>query len=155
MSLTEPAEIRALLGILISSGCQRDNHLSTREMFSPQTGSPLYRAAMSEEPFTFLVSCLRFDDKETREQRRLTDRFAAIRKIWDIFIDKCRKMYTPHEHLTVDEQLLGFRGHCQFRMYILSKPTKYGIKLVLINDNKYLLGAIPYLGKQAQNLGMA
>ena len=35
-------------------------------------------------------------------------------------------------------------------MYIPNKPAKYGLKLVLINDcdSKYLLGGIPYLGKQ-------
>lgn len=58
-------------------------------------------------------------------------------------------MYTPSENITVDEQLLAFRGRCLFRMCIPSKPAKYGIKLILANDNKskYLLGAIPYLGK--------
>jgi len=56
----------------------------------------------------------------------------------------------PHVNLTVDEQLLGFRGNCPFRMYIPNKPANYGIKLVLIcdSDTKYMLGGIPYLGKQ-------
>src|SRR5215469_8524374 len=61
-------------------------------------------------------------------------------------------MYTPSENLTVDEQLLEFRGKCPFRMYIPNKPAKYGIKLVFANDNrsKYLLRAIPYLGKKGK-----
>lgn len=91
------------MGGLIFSGCQRNNHLSTREMFSPKTASAFYRAAMSEDRFSFLVSCLRFDDRDTREERRKTDKFAAIRKIWDIFTANCGKMYVPHENLTVDE----------------------------------------------------
>jgi len=28
----------------------------------------------------------------------------------------------------VDEQLLGFRGRCGFRMYVPNKLVKYGIK---------------------------
>ncbi|KAK3874622.1 hypothetical protein Pcinc_020442 [Petrolisthes cinctipes] len=109
---------------------------------------------MSEDRFSFLISCLRFDDKDTREERRQTDRFAPIRKICYIFIEKFGKMYFPKETLTVDEQLLEFRGNCPFRMYIRSKPTKYGIKLDLINDSnsKYLIGGIPYLGKRGTRL---
>ena len=31
--------------------------------------------------------------------------------------------------MTVDEQLVCFRGRCPFRQYIPSKPGKYGIKI--------------------------
>lgn len=149
-SRTEPAEVRALLGIVLFSGCQRDGHLSTTEMWSLNTGPAIYRVAMSQGRFEFLLNCLRFDDLNTRQQRQESDKFAAIRKIWDIFIGNCGTMYMPSENLTVDEQLLAFRGRCPFRMYIPNKPAKYGLKLVFVNDNKskYLLGAIPYLGKQ-------
>ncbi|CAL9691157.1 unnamed protein product [Knipowitschia caucasica] len=148
---TTPAEMRALLGICIFSGCQKDNHLSTKEMWNPATGAPVYRAAMSECRFSFLLTCLRFDDPDTRQERQAMDKFAPIREIWQIFIDNCKKLYVPSENITVDEQLLGFRGRCPFRMYIPNKPAKYGIKLVLANDShsKYLLAGIPYLGKLA------
>lgn len=32
--------------------------------------------------------------------------------------------------LTVDEQLVSFRGRCSFRQYIPSKPGKYGLKIL-------------------------
>ncbi|KAL7636422.1 UNVERIFIED_CONTAM: hypothetical protein RMT77_013197 [Armadillidium vulgare] len=150
LTTTKPAEVRALLGILLFSASQRDNHLSTLEMFNPKTGNQVYRSAMSEGRFSFLISCLRFDDPTTRDNRKKTDPFAAIRTIWDIFIGNCEKMYTPSENLTIDEQLLAFKGKCPFRMYIPSKPAKYGIKLIFCNDNnsKYLVRALPYLGKK-------
>lgn len=101
---------------------------------------------MSEERFKFLTRCLRIDDLKTREARRKDDKFTAVREVWDIFIEN----FVPQENLTVDEQLLGFRGRCPFRMYMPNKPAMHGIKLVLINDSqtKYLLQGIPYLGKQ-------
>lgn len=75
--------------------------------------------------------------------------FAPIRKIWDIFINNCKKLVVSGENISVDEQLLAFRGRCPFSMYIPNKPAKYGIKLVLAHDvhSKYLLAGIPYLGK--------
>ncbi|CAE1281229.1 unnamed protein product [Acanthosepion pharaonis] len=87
---------------------------------------------------------------DQKEQQRGTDRFAPIRKVWDIFIEAYGIHYIPHEFLTVDEQLLAFHGRCLFHMYIPNKPAKYGIKIVMVNDvkSKYMLSGIPYLGKQ-------
>ncbi|XP_068225485.1 piggyBac transposable element-derived protein 4-like [Palaemon carinicauda] len=145
----EREELRAFIGVLIFSGCQKDSHMSTCDMWSVDIGAALYRAAMSQARFEFILDCLRFDDPQTREMRIETDRFAPIRELFDKFMEKCERHYTPCENLCVDEQLVGFRGKCSFRMYIPSKLAKYGIKLVNINDckSKYLLGSIPYLGK--------
>ena len=148
---TVASEVKALLGVLVISGQKNDRHISTREMWSlEKTACSLYNVAMSEARFRFLIRCLKFDDSDERQSRRVTDKFAAVREIRDLFIEKCGKLYVPRENRTVDEQLLAFRGRCPFRMYIPNKPAKYGIKLVLLNDSasKYLLGGIPYLGKQ-------
>lgn len=144
------AELKALLGILIFSGCQHNNHLSTQKMWDPVIGPGLYCGGMSSQEFEFLMNCLHFDDSTTRDERKKIDKLAAFRKVPDLFIEQCQEMYIPGDNLTVDEQLLGFRGNCHFRMYIPSKPAKYGLELILCNDNdiKYLLGGIPYLGKQ-------
>ena len=78
-------------------------------MFS-STGDPLYRTIMSERRFQFLLRCLRFDDLNTRSQRKHTDEFAPIRNIWNQFIEACKSYYEPGATQTVDEQLLSFRG---------------------------------------------
>lgn len=78
---------------------------------------------MPRERFDFLLNCLRFDDKCTRNQRRSQDKLAAIRELWESFIQKCRDMYKCGIHVTIDEQLIGFRGRCPFWMYIPSKPS--------------------------------
>ena len=148
---TSAVEIRAMIGILIFSGYKHDNHLQTKEMWCSISGAPFYKAAMSEVRFAFLLQCLRFDDFTTQNERQVIDKLAPIRRVWDKFIDNCKLHYRAHENLTVDEQLVGFRGRCPFRMYIPDKPAKYGIKLLMMNDSetKYMLNAIPYLGKDA------
>ena len=64
-------------------------------------------------------------------------------------IENFQKWYTAGRYVTVDEQLVGFRGRCPFRMYLPNKPNKYGIKIVMAADvdSKYVIDAIPYLGK--------
>lgn len=143
-------ELQALLGLLILSAILKDNHLPTRDMFDSTLSGDRYRATMSEGRFSFLISCLRFDYKGTREERKKETKLAAISEIWEILIDNCKKNYKPSSYLTIDEQLVGFRGKCAFRMYIPSKPNRYGIKIIMLCDNssKYMVNALPYLGKQ-------
>lgn len=142
-------ELRALLGLLYLAGVQRNNHRHTHELWSYEFGSSVYRATMNENRFLFLGTCLRFDDKTTRPQRKESDNMAAVRDIWDMFVANCRNLYTPFEYCTIDEQLMGFRGHCGFRIYMASKPDKYGLKIVMMNDARttYMINAIPYCGK--------
>lgn len=51
--------------------------------------------------------------------------------------------------MTIDDHLIGFCGKCPFKMYIPSKPFKYGIKDIMICDNstEYMINAVSYLGK--------
>ena len=142
-------EIRALLGLLFISAAMKSNHLPTRMLFNTQRSGTIFKACMSAERFNFLIKCLRFDDKETRVMRQRDDKFAPIRELWQALIFNFQKWYTPGSYITVDEQLVGFRGRCPFRMYIPNKPNKYGIKLVMAADvnSKYVVNVIPYLGK--------
>lgn len=54
------------------------------------------------------------------------------------------------EYCTIDEKLEPFRGRCQFRQYIKSKPAKYGIKIFGLADARtfYVLNLEIYCGQQ-------
>lgn len=145
---TDSVEILALIGLLYISGARKDAHLPTCEMFSKQSAK-IYRCILSEPRFKFLINCLRFDDKTLRNR---DDKFAPIRELWDSFITLCTESYIPHAYCTIDEQLLGFRGNCPFRVYIASKPDKYGLKIVTMCDSRtfYMISAIPYIGKETR-----
>ncbi|XP_071051094.1 piggyBac transposable element-derived protein 4-like [Onthophagus taurus] len=149
-------EFDGLLGLLILSAAQKDNHLPSNEPFNPEISGNRYHVTMRCDRFDYLLECLRFDDYNTRADRRKTDNFAPIREVWDLFIAACRSSYKPGSFLTIDEQLLAFRGRCNFRMYIPNKPDKYGLKLVLMCDNatKYMVDAIPYTGKTLNSEGL-
>ena len=55
--------------------------------------------------------------------------------------------------MTVDEQLVAFRGKCSMRQYMKSKPAKYGIKVWAAADVKtsYLYNLQVYTGKLPGN----
>lgn len=152
IGITNKEEILSLIGLLYMSGVLKTSSLSTSDLWSRQFGLPIFRATMSQKRFEFLLNCLRFDDKNTRPQRKLDDKFAPIRFLWNGFIAKCAENYTPGAYVTIDEQLLSFRGRCPFKIYIPSKPDKYGIKIVMNCDSKtfYMISAIPYIGKETR-----
>ena len=74
---------------------------------------------------------------------------APIRDLWENFHPKLSSYYKPGFELTVDEQLVPFRGRCPFKIYNKSKPDKFGMVIYWIVDSNtnYPLRAIPYLGK--------
>ncbi|CAH2101186.1 unnamed protein product [Euphydryas editha] len=77
------------------------------------------------------------DDKTLHPNRRQQDPFIPIRKVWDMFIAQCKMNYSPGSNVTIDEQLLGFRGRCPFRMYIPNKPNKYATNTNVLPQGEY------------------
>ncbi|XP_043270636.1 uncharacterized protein [Venturia canescens] len=154
-SHTTSDEINAYIGVLIFGAVFHQNKLSLDDIFSEHHGSGFCRAAFSEHRFQFLNYMVRFDDKSTREERRARDKLAPIREIWDMFIKNCTDSYEPSTDITIDEQLIGFRGRCCFRIYMKSKPDKYGLKVLMCNDaqTSYMISAIPYVGKVTPERG--
>ncbi|KAF2887353.1 hypothetical protein ILUMI_18820 [Ignelater luminosus] len=62
------------------------------------------------------------------------DQHATIRRLCELLNEKSLSVYCPSENLTIDEQLIGFRGRFREEVYIPNKPNKYGIKIIDAND---------------------
>lgn len=144
-------EMIAFLGLLLLRGVCRAKRESVEELWSTE-GSfarPLFAATMSRARFEQLLRYLRFDDRDTRAARAADDKLAAIRDLYEKFASNCRSSFRPGPYITIDEQLVVFRGRCPFRMYIPSKPGKYGLKVWVICDAKtsYCSNLQVYTGK--------
>ncbi|XP_043284980.1 uncharacterized protein [Venturia canescens] len=141
-------ELRALIGLLYFSGSNKDGLKNTQELWA-NWGPLIYKAVMSRQRFSFIISCLRFDDRLTRTERRSIDKFAPIRDIWSTFLKNCDKYYCSDQNLTIDNHLVSFRGRCPFKTYMRNKRHKHGIKIVMINDftTYYMINAVPHIGK--------
>ena len=66
-----------------------------------------------------------------------------------MFNQQLSTYYTPGAYLTLDEQLVPFKGNYPFRKYMKSKPAKYGIKIWRAVDSEtwYSLNRQVYLVK--------
>ncbi|KAL3983487.1 M-phase phosphoprotein 8 [Sarotherodon galilaeus] len=122
-------DLQAYIGLLILAGVYRSNNEALKSLWDTEFGRPIFRATMSLQQFHVLSRIIRFDDRDTRPVHWRNEKLAAIRNIWDRWVWRLPLMYNPGPKVTVDERLVPFRGRCSFRVYIPSKPGKFGIKI--------------------------
>lgn len=150
---TDFQEISALIGILILAGVNKSGKQNILDLWD-KTGFGIesFHATMSIQRFRFLLRCLRFDDIRDRESRREIDKLAPIREVFEMLVHNCQKSYSVGAFVTIDEELVKFRGKCPFKQYLPSKPGKYGIKIFAVVDSKtmYSFNMEIYPGKQPE-----
>lgn len=135
---TDETEIKAFIGLLYLIGTLRCSRKNISSLWDNSKGNGLESCylTMSQQRFRFLLRCIRFDNVNDRNARREIDKMAPIREVFELFVNNFERHYSPSEYLTIDEQLLAFRGRCSFRQYIPNKPSKYGIKTFALVDAK-------------------
>lgn len=141
-------ELKAFIGVLFARGALGWKNMSVTNIFSTKYGSELIRGTIARDRFKTIMQYLRFDIKETRPERLLTDKFAMAREIWDKFIYNCRSCYAPGENITIDEQLFPSKTRCPFTQFLPNKPDKFGIIFYLAVDlrSKFILNGFPFIG---------
>ena len=147
---TDMNEMRCFFGLLLLIGVYKGKNSSIAELWSKHDGRPIFNSAMPRDRFYLLLRCIRFD---VRENRNVNDKFAPMRHIFERVVTKFRGSYQAGANVTVDEQLVTFRGRCGFKIYMPSKPGKYGIKIWALVDSetRYCLNLQPYLGRIGEN----
>lgn len=136
------------MAIVLYAGLSKSNNEPAKELWGP-THAPIYKAALSYDRFMLIKKFIRFDNANTRRERLINSKTAAIDDVWQMLQANLAAAYIPHDSLTVDEQLFPYRGRTRFTQYIPSKPAKYGIKVWWLCDSKsfYPLKGMIYSGK--------
>lgn len=151
-------ELNGFLGLLIYTAAFRSNHENIRSLFATDgTGRDIFRCVMNINRYAILLQALRFDDADTREERKQNNPTAAVSEIFEKFVNNCQSSYSIGALACVDEMLISFRGRSKFKMYIPNKPCKYGLKLMALTDarNNYFLNGYIYCGKDSDGHGLS
>lgn len=140
-------EMTAFLGLSVIRAFYKN--LTVPQLFDPATGPSLFKAVMGGRRYAVILQNLTFDNRETRDERKKGDKFCHIRDLFNTVDSNLRRHFVPSECLTVDESLVRFRGRCPFKMYLPSKPGKYGILLRTVADAsyRYMWKMWPYSGR--------
>ena len=153
--LVNTEEIYAFIGLMLYRGLYQLNTISVQKLFSAEYGPPTFSATMSRTRFKIILRCLSFDDEGTRDDRWKTDRFAAFREFFEVFIEEFCTCLAPEDYLSLDETLYPMRNQISFRQYNPNKPAKYGMLFKSINTARYsyTFVAAPYCGKPVEEGG--
>ena len=89
---------------------------------------------MSRNRYQNILKFLHFNDNATRPSDS-TDKLYKLRPIHDKVVENWRTLYNPDEQISIDEEMLKWRGRLSFRVYNKNKPTKYGIKAYILADS--------------------
>ena len=139
---------------LYLGGVFKSNHEDLSSLFATDgTGRDIFRATMTKNRFLFLLAALRFDCIATRTERQKNDPLATISSIFNMFVENSKSNYSCGQYTTVDEMLVPFRGKFRYRLYMKSKPAKYGIKIFILSDARtsYFVNGSIYCATQYPN----
>ncbi|KAJ0180023.1 hypothetical protein K1T71_004614 [Dendrolimus kikuchii] len=143
-------EFHVFLGILMYTAVFKSNHENIEYIFATDgTGRDIFRCLMSKKRFLNVLLSLRFDNGLDREATRQNDKLAAVSNIFGIFVNNCQNLYNIGECATIDEMPVAFRGRSYLVVYMPSKPSKYGLKLMCLCNAKtnYFYNAYIYCGR--------
>ena len=81
-----------------------------------------------------------------------TDKLHKIQYILNSVHQNFQDEYVPHEHVTVDEAMVPFKGLLGFKQFMMDKPMKSGIKLWVLADavTAYCYNLEVYTSKHGQ-----
>ena len=104
---------------------------------------------MSLNRFSFITRFIQFDDRSTREERKMYDKFACFRDFFEKANENNAKWRYPSPYLAIDETLYPYRGQIGFKQYNPSKPVKYSLLYRSLCDSsvQYTYYSLPYAGK--------
>ncbi|KAK7881874.1 hypothetical protein WMY93_030283 [Mugilogobius chulae] len=145
----EVDELLAFIALVYVRGAKGGRTLELSSFWSADWGLPYFKETMARNRFQAIMRFLRLDQKETRNARLESNKFALASEVWESFVSNCILCYKPGPDITIDEQLLPTKARCPFTQYMANKPDKFGIKFWVAADvnTKYMLNAAPYLGK--------
>ena len=85
---------------------------------------------MSLETFHIFSRVIRFDNRETKAGRRERDKLAAVRTVWDKWLEQLPLLYNPGPNITVDERHKGLTRNKVVKHKKKSFKVKNPLKVV-------------------------
>ena len=78
------------------------------------------------------------------------DKLYKVRPFMDLVLENFQSAYQPHQHISIDESVISYKGRLSFIQYLPKKPHKWGLKAWVLADstNGYVWGWKLYTGKE-------
>jgi hypothetical protein len=128
--LTDSNEIEQCLGVLMKMGLV---HMPRYKMYwSQELRFPPIADVMSHNRFCQMNKFVHFNDNAKQITNRDDpdyDRYYKVRPLLTSLCDACLNV-EPEEKMSVDEQMIPYKGKNSLRQYLPNKPKKWGFKVL-------------------------
>ena len=114
--------------------------------------TPFFRKMMSRDKYHNMQSFFHLCDNATYPKKGDADNDPR-KKLGVLFSSLCEmfpRLWTPRQHISIDEGAIPFKGHVAFKCFNTSKPDKHHIKTFKVVDssNNYCLHLDLYVGNE-------
>ncbi|PIO27980.1 hypothetical protein AB205_0063690, partial [Aquarana catesbeiana] len=123
-------EFKVFFGLTFNMGLTKKNELCSYWSTHPIHHMPLFSAVMPRTRYLMIMRFLHFSDKTQYPPQNDPnyDRLYKIRPILNYFSEVFPQLFTPDQHICVDESLVKFSGRLKIKQFIPSKRAHYGVK---------------------------
>lgn len=143
-------EIRKFLGLCVLGGIVKSPSLAKQWSRASIYYQPDFGKTMPRDRFLGILKMLRF---VIHTYVNTEDRLYKIRNILDAVLNNIKSGIYPGQALSIDEDMILWRGRLIFRQYISSKRHKYGIKLFEVITHDGYIFLLVYTGKGSLSTG--
>ena len=144
-------EMRQFIALQVLTGIVKKPEISQYWSTDAFLRSPIFNEVMPRNRFQSITEFLHFNDNSKYDIHDTTrDRLYKVKPLVEYLVGKFKAAYTPDKNLSIDEQLLLWKGRLGFKQYIPNKGSRFGIKIFSLCElSGYLWNSFVYLGKEA------
>lgn len=141
-------EMKSFIGFLMFTGYHK---LPQEEMYwslDPDCNTPIVRQALTRQRFRDIKKNLHLSDNNNLNK---DDKLSKVRPYLDLLNKKFQQFGVHKFNLSIDEQMIPYRGRHSARMFIQGKPIRFGYKAwTLASSDGYVYAFDIYTGKSSK-----
>ena len=134
---TNVEEMKIFCGLLFLMAINRKPEIAMYWTQDSLFSTPVFPAVMTRDRFQVLLRCWHFVNNECAPARNSDnyDRLFKIQPLIKSLSATFESVYTPDTNLSLDEELVLWKGRLVFRQYIPMKRARFGMKLFCLCEN--------------------
>lgn len=138
---TNRNEMKKFLALVLLMGIVRKPEVSDYWSTNPLLKGSIFNSVMPRNHFQSILQFLHFaDNSRYHANDPKHDRLYKVRPVVEYLVSKFKSVYIPEEHISIDEELLLWKGRLVFKQDIPLKRARFGIKMSSPGTHMYTLG---------------
>ena len=152
---TTRVEMKQFIALSLLMGIVRKPEIAQYWSTNPLLKGSIFNSVMPRNRFQSILQFLHFADNSQFDPNDPDrDRLYKVRPVVEYLVNKFRTVYIPEDHISIDEELLLWKGNLSFKQCIPMKRARFGIKMFsLCETSGYLWNSFVYLGKEPNRNG--